>query len=88
MSKDEILDSMGYKHNDCYVLYTDNLWLDFYDGDRYLFSTPTVNASQSSVTFSYDISGVKYLTMYPMQDRNDSFSENPWLIADPIMIYR
>ena len=64
------------------------LWLDFYDGETYLFSTPKLSKQQKSVTFSYDITGVKYLTVYPMQDKDDSFSKDELMIADAIVISR
>ena len=71
-----------------YTADSGSLWLDFYDGERYLFSTPRISPSQTSVTFSFDITGVKYLTVYPMEDSEDSIMANMWMIADPIFLSR
>ena len=43
----------------------DYVWLEFYDGEDFLYSTEKLNSDNYKVTFTFDISGVNYLTIYP-----------------------
>ncbi len=62
---------------------TGTMWLEFYDGDEFLFSTGRLSDNQKNVSFEFDISGVNYLTVYPM---TSSFYNSSWIIADQITI--
>ena len=57
-------------------------WLEFYDGEQLIYTTPRLSSSATSVEFSFDVTGVEYLTMYSWVDG----STGTWIIADPINI--
>ncbi|MBR5792114.1 MAG: hypothetical protein IKY34_03275 [Ruminiclostridium sp.] len=57
-------------------------WLEFYDGEQLIYTTPRLSSSTTSVDFSFDVTGVEYLTMYSWVDG----SNGCWIIADPINI--
>lgn len=59
------------------------MWLEFYDGDEFLFSTDKLNDENKSVEFEFDISGVEYLTVYA---ERESYIDGIWIIADQIEI--
>lgn len=58
-------------------------WLEFFDGEEFLFATDKVTDETSSVTFSFDISDVKYLTIYPKCNNQYACT---WLGSDEIKI--
>ncbi len=57
-------------------------WLEFYDGEQIIFTTPRVSKESPSAEFSFDVTGVEYLTMYGWRDG----STGSWIIADNIYI--
>lgn len=59
------------------------LWLEFYDGDEFLYSTARLTEENKSVDFSFDITGVRYLTVYP---KTDYMFHGCWMIADQILL--
>lgn len=56
-------------------------WLEFYDGDEFLATSPKVNENDVSAEFEIDITGVKYLTVYFRSD-----SDFYQIIADDIIL--
>ena len=59
-------------------------WLEFYDGDRFLYRTPRVAGEKpDSVAFSVDLTGVNYLTVY---FKAEGYGGTLWMILDPIII--
>ena len=62
------------------------MWLEFYDGDEFLFSSARLGKENKSVDFDFDITGVKYLTVYPKREVYDVISDGCWMIADQIML--
>lgn len=59
-------------------------WLEFYDGDDFIYSTGKVSDSETdSVDFSVDITGVDYLTVYLCADGGAGVI---WMILDPITL--
>jgi len=58
-------------------------WIDFYDGDDFLYSTARIGGESPSTEFEFDISGVNYLTVYPRWSIISSFTK---IIADPITL--
>lgn len=57
-------------------------WLEFYDGEQLIFTTPRLSEQSPSVEFSFDVTGVEYLTMYGRREG----SSGTWIIADNIYI--
>lgn len=62
----------------------DVVWLDFYNGEDYLFSTKKLSDSRLSDSFEIDIRGVDYLTVYP---RQEGFYGNP-IITENFFLYK
>lgn len=59
-------------------------WLEFYDGDDFLYSTAKLSKDNTSTEFEIDISGVKYLTVYPVND--GSANSASWFVTDRITV--
>lgn len=57
-------------------------WLEFYDGEQLIFTTPRLSDQSHSVEFTFDVTGVEYLTMYGCREG----SSGSWIIADDILI--
>jgi len=62
---------------------SNSYWLEFYDGEQLIFTTPRLSATNTKVEFSFDVTGVEYLTMY---GRKEGATAGTWIIADPIHI--
>lgn len=62
---------------------TGTMWLEFYDGDEFLFSTARLGENNKNVEFEIDITGVNHLTVYPMAE---NLYYGCWIIADQITI--
>lgn len=58
-------------------------WLEFYAGEQIIFSTPRLTANNTKVEFTFDVTGVEYLTMY---GRKEGATAGTWIILDPIQI--
>lgn len=54
-------------------------WLEFYDGEEFLFSTNRLSESNPVVEFEFDIAGVEYLTVYPCRE---SYDKGSWVITE------
>ena len=59
----------------------DVAWVEFYDGEDFLFSTNKINSENYCVDFEFSITGVDYLTIYPKCGSNSGD-----IIVDQIMI--
>ncbi len=59
-----------------------SFWLEFYDGEELIYTTERLSAESTSVSFSVDVTGVNFLTMYGKSQG----SMGCWIIADQITI--
>lgn len=64
----------------------DYVWLEFYDGEDFLYSTEKIDTSNYKVSFSFDISGVNYLTIYPKRVGGGSWETPKYIIWDKITV--
>ena len=59
-----------------------SFWLEFYDGEELIYTTERLSVESTSVSFSVDVTGVNFLTMYGKFQG----SMGCWIIADQITI--
>lgn len=62
---------------------SNSYWLEFYDAEQLIFTTPRLSATNTKVEFSFDVTDVEFLTMY---GRKEGATAGTWIIADPIQI--
>ena len=60
-----------------------SMWIEIYDGDEFIYSSAKVNDDNPVAEFSIDISGIDYLTIYPLVD---SYFYAGRIIADQLMV--
>ena len=60
------------------------VWLEFYDGDDFLFATQKLSSGRNSVEFEIDIEGVQYLTIYA---KHSDFYSN-CIICEDFFLYK
>lgn len=56
-------------------------WLEFYDGEKLIYTTERIGGSTTKTEFEFDISGVEFLTVYFRATESGT-----WMIADDIIL--
>lgn len=64
----------------------DYVWLEFYDGEDFLYSTEKLDSGNYTVSFSFDISGVEFLTIYPKRVGGGAWETPKYIIWDTITV--
>lgn len=73
-----------YSGEDYYVVGEVSKWLEFYDGEDFLFSTEKLSDDSPSTYFEYDVKDVQYLTVH-LRSTGDGWG---YIIADDIILYK